>query len=79
MSDDMFIIGALSLLYTWALLFMPCLILLALANVVYRLASGRFFRWVSWRTVVPLSLVTLGGWLFFYNMLKGTALFVITH
>ena len=79
MSDDMFIIGALSLLYAWALVLMPCLILLALANVVYRLVSGRFFRWVSWRTVVPLAAVTLVGWLLFYNELKGTAHFVITH
>jgi hypothetical protein len=79
MSDDFFIIGVLSLVYAWVLLSVPYLILLALANIVCRLASGHFFRWVSWRTIVPLSLVTLGGWLFFYNMLKGTALFVITH
>ena len=79
MSDDVFIIGILSLLYAWALVLMPCLILLALANVVYRLVSGRFFRWLSWRKVVPLAVVTLVGWLFFYHALKGTAHFVITH
>ena len=80
MSDDVFIIGVLSLLYAWGLLLLPCMILVALANVVYRLASGRFFRWLSWRTVVPLAVVTLVGWAFFYNLLKNTSTaFVITH
>ena len=77
--DDFVIVAVLALVYTSGLFVIPYLILFALANVAYRLASGRFFRWVSWRTAAPLLVVLLGGWLVFYNALKGTAHFVITH
>ena len=80
MSDDVFIIGVLSLLYAWVLLLLPCVILPAPANAVYRLAAGRFFRRLSLRTVVPLAVVTLVGWAFFYHLLKNTSTAsVITH
>ena len=55
------------------------LILLALANIVCRLASGRFFRWVSWRTFAPLVVLLLGcAGFIFYAFTRPNA-FVITH
>jgi uncharacterized BrkB/YihY/UPF0761 family membrane protein len=69
----------------WALVF-ACVIvvpayalLLALANVAYRLASGRFFRWTSWRTFVPLLVLSLGVWGFFFYAFTRPNAFAITH
>jgi hypothetical protein len=54
-------------------------ILLALANVVYRLASGRFFHWARWSTFAPLLLLFLGcAGFVFYGFTRPNA-FVITH
>ena len=67
------------LLLTAAALILPYALLLALANLIYRLVSGRFFRWLSLRTVVPFFLVVGCVWgLFLYALLEGRA-FVITH
>ena len=70
---------------SWALVFafvavVPAYaVLLALVNVVYRLTSGRFFRWVSWGTFAPLLLLFLGcAGFFFYTFTRPNA-FVISH
>jgi hypothetical protein len=77
--DDFIFVAILALIYALAMLVIPYLILFVLTNVVYRLASGRFFRWVSWRTALPFLLVLISGWLFIFNSLRSTPHFLITH
>jgi hypothetical protein len=69
----------------WALIFALAVavpaysLLLALANVAYRLAAGRFFRWSSWRTFAPFLLLYLGcAGFIFYAFTRPNA-FAITH
>lgn len=62
-----------------AALILPYILLLALVNLVYRLASGRFFRWLSLRTTVPFFLIVGCVWgIFIYALVNGRA-FLITH
>ncbi|MFL6257503.1 MAG: hypothetical protein ACJ74T_21055 [Pyrinomonadaceae bacterium] len=54
-------------------------LLLALANVAYRVASGRFFRWTSWRTFLPFLVLSLGVWGFVLYAFTRPNAFAITH
>ncbi|WP_224249031.1 hypothetical protein [Hyalangium gracile] len=49
-------------LAAWALSAVPYTVGLALVNGVYRISSGRFFRWFSKATVTPFVLL-LPVWL----------------
>jgi hypothetical protein len=70
--DSYFFLAAWALLFASAVVVPAYVALLALVNVAYRLKSGRYFRWLSWRTVAPLTFVTVVGWFFFFRMLKGS-------
>ena len=54
--------GMLALIYTVAMLLCPYVVVLVLANFTYRLAAGRYFRWLSWRTMLPFLVLLAGGW-----------------
>jgi hypothetical protein len=45
--EDFLFVAILPLIYAGTLIVIPYLILFVLTNVVYRIASGRFFRWVN--------------------------------
>jgi hypothetical protein len=77
--DEFLFVAMIALIWTLMMVVAPYLILFALTNVVYRLVSGRFFRWMSWRTVVPFLLVFFGGWGFLIYVLFHEPVFVITH
>jgi len=72
-------------LVMWALIFgsvvaVPAYsVLLALVNVAYRLKSGRFFRWLSWRTLAPFLVLLLACAGFFLYAFTRPNAFVITH
>lgn len=72
-------------LTTWAILFAFLIaapayaVLLALVNVAYRLKSGRFFRWASWRTFAPFLLLFLGCACFVFYAFTRPNAFVIAH
>ncbi|MBV8855939.1 MAG: hypothetical protein JOZ96_28740 [Acidobacteria bacterium] len=73
------------ILAKWALIFAFFVVapayaaLLALVNVAYRLKSGRFFRWVSWRTFAPFLLLLLACAGFIFYTFTRPGAFVITH
>ena len=76
---DLIAIAITALFFTTAALILPYVILLALVNLVYRLASGRLFRWLSLRTALPFLLLVACVWgLFLYALHDGRA-FLITH
>ena len=77
--EDYIFVAPWALVFAVLMVVLPYLLLFALTNVVYRLVSGRFFRWVSWRTLVPFLLVLLGGWGFIIHALTRPHAFVITH
>ena len=77
--DDYFFLLVWALAFAFAIVVPAYAVLLALANVAYRLASGRFFRWVSWGTFAPLLVLFLGcAGFVFYTFTRPNA-FVITH
>jgi hypothetical protein len=71
--------GMLALIYTVAMLVCPYVVVLVLANFTYRLTAGRYFRWLSWRTLAPLCALLVGGWSFFFYALLTSPVFLITH
>lgn len=76
---DYFFLAMWALVFAFFIVVPAYVILLALANVGYRLASGRFFRWVSGRTFAPFLLLFLGcAGFVFYAFTRPNA-FVITH
>lgn len=77
--ENILFAGMLALIYTITMVVLPYLLILLLANIMYRLMAGRFFRWLSWRTMLPLCLLFASGWgLFFYGLMT-RPVFLITH
>jgi len=77
--DDLFFAGMLALVYTVTMVVLPYIMILVLANITYRLMAGRFFRWLSWRTMLAFLILFAGGWgLFFYGLMT-RPVFLITH
>ena len=77
--NDFVFVCALALIYAVVMLAAPYLVLVLAANLLYRLAAGKFFRWLSWRTVVPFFVLLLGGWGFIAYALSDPRAFAITH
>ena len=77
--DSYFFLAIWALVFAFVIAVPAYAVLLALANVAYRLASGRFFRWASWGTFAPFLLLFLGcAGFVFYAFTRPNA-FVITH
>lgn len=77
--ENLLFAGMLALIYTIAMLICPCILILVIANFIYRLAAGRYFRWVSWRTMLPLGVLLAGGWGIFFHALLTRPVFLIIH
>lgn len=77
--ENLLFVGALALVYTVVAVIGPYILLLVLANIIYRLVAGRFFRWLSWRTVLPLFVLFAGIWAIFFYGLMTQPVFLITH
>jgi hypothetical protein len=77
--DAYFFLAAWALAFALVIVAPAYAVLLALANVAYRLKYGRFFRWVSWRTFAPFLLLFLvcAGFVL-YAFTRPNA-FAITH
>ena len=77
--DSYLLLATSALVFAFVVVVPTYAALLALVNVAYRVASGRFFRWMSWRTFAPLLVLFLGCAVFiFYTFTRPNA-FVITH
>jgi hypothetical protein len=77
--ENLVFAGMLALIYTVTMVVLPCILLLVLANILYRLTRGRFFRWLSWRTMLPLCLLLAVGRGLFFEGLMTRPVFLITH
>jgi hypothetical protein len=77
--ENLLFAGMLALIYTIAMLICPYILILVAANLMYRLAAGRYFRWLSWRTIAPLCALLVGGWGIFFYALLTEPVFLITH
>jgi hypothetical protein len=77
--DDYFLLAAWALAFALVIVVPAYAVLLALANVAYRLKSGRFFRWVSWGTFAPFLLLSLGCAGFVFYAFTRPGAFAITH
>ena len=77
--ENLLFVGWLAIIYTFTMLICPYVILIVLANLSYRLAAGRYFRWLSWRTMLPLCALLVGGLSFFFYAIYTGPVFLITH
>jgi hypothetical protein len=77
--DSYFFLTVWAVVFAFVIVVPAYAVLLALVNVAYRLASGRYFRWVSWGTFAPLLLLFFGcAGFIFYAFTRPNA-FAITH
>ena len=77
--ENFLFVGLLAVIYTVTMLICPYVVLIVLANLSYRLAAGRYFRWLSWRTMLPLGALLVGGLGFFFYAIYTGPSFLITH
>lgn len=77
--ENLLFAGFLALIYTAAMIVLPYIALIVIANLIYLLSVGRYFRWVSWRTMTPLCVLFAGGWGMFFHALLTRPVFLITH
>jgi hypothetical protein len=77
--ENLLFAGTLALIYTVAVVVGPYILVLLLANLLCRLLAGKHFRWLSWRTLLPLLVLLAGCWgILFYGLLT-RPVFLITH